>query len=172
MSELHSIWLMPIAEDEAMLAAIVAALAGEFGSEAFSPHLTLAGDLPAAASAMVAPLRQIAAGIGPFPASIEGVRTSEAFFRAFYALFAAQGPLLSLKRRAIEALDPSSLETFMPHVSLAYGVKESALRQQRAEELDRRLTGQPIRFDRLCVVRSAQAIPIAEWAIQESVPLG
>ena len=49
----------------------------------FSPHLTLVEDRPVEAEALTAQVRAIAAGIAPFAARIEGVKTGEAFFRSF-----------------------------------------------------------------------------------------
>jgi len=39
-------------------------------------------------------------------------------------------------------------------------------------EFVQRLAGRTITFDRICIVRSGQDIPIADWTIQTSVPLG
>jgi 2'-5' RNA ligase len=163
---------MPAAEDHAMLTSIVADLAEAFGGETFDPHLTLVEDRPVGVDLLAGQLRELAAGITPFFARAERVRTSEAYFRAFYMLFEARGPLLTLKQRAIETIHATPIDAFMPHISLAYGVVQSPRRQEMEDELDRCLAGRLIHFDRLCVVRSAQTIPIAEWAIRESVPLG
>ncbi|WP_284316269.1 2'-5' RNA ligase family protein [Labrys miyagiensis] len=171
MTDMHSIWLMPAAEDAALLSAIVEDLARAFGSEVFSPHLTLVEDRPVEVEALTVRVRAIAAGIAPFAARIEGIKTGEPFFRAFYALFEAQGPILALKQRAIGSIAASSLSAFMPHVSLAYGVTDTPQRRRLSWEMDQRLAGHRVRFDRIGVVRSAQTIPIAEWEVRASVPL-
>ncbi|WP_413991287.1 2'-5' RNA ligase family protein [Labrys okinawensis] len=171
MTDMHSVWLMPAAEDDALLSAIVADLAKAFGSEVFTPHLTLVEDRPVEAETLTAQVRAIAAGIAPFTARIEGIKTGETFFRAFYALFEADGPILALKQRAIGSIAASPLSAFMPHVSLAYGVTDTPQRRRLSWEMDQRLAGHSIRFDRIGVVSSAQAIPIAEWQVRASVPL-
>ncbi len=91
-------------------------------------------------------------------AAIEG---SDACFRSFYARFAVSPPLAKLKR----ALDPEGLDGFMPHVSLLYGPVEAAAKAAAIREVDARLAGRTIQFDRICVVRSGQDIPIAEWRV-------
>lgn len=170
--DLYSVWLMPQAEDEAMLAGIVAELAATFGTPRFQPHLTLVEDRPCDEADLARQLRVVADGIAPFAADIQGIGTSDLFFRAFHAHFARTGPVLELKRRAIATIAASPIESFMPHVSLAYGVEDSARRQEAARQVEARLAGSAIRFDRLAVVRSAQAIPIEDWAVRAMVALG
>ncbi len=171
MTDMHSVWLMPRAEDEQMLAAIVADLAAAFGSEPFRPHLTLVEDRPVDAAVLAAQVHVIAEGIAAFDACVEGVGTSDLFFRAFYARFAAEGPVLELKRRAIRSIAASSMGAFMPHVSLAYGVKDTPQRRRVSWEMDKRLAGRAIRFDRIAVAHSAQTIPIGQWEVRATVPL-
>lgn len=172
MIDMHSVWLMPCEEDHGMLSAIIADLGRAFGSEPFSPHLTLVEDRLVRLDELTAQIRAVAEGIAPFLAPIADIGTSEAFFRAFYARFEAEGPILELKRRAIHSIAASPLETFMPHVSLAYGVADTPQRRRSREELRRSLAGRRIRFDRICAVYAAQAIAVAEWEVRASVPLG
>ena len=168
---MHSVWLMPAGEDELMLAAIVAELAERFGTPRFQPHLTLVEDRLCEEEALARQLVAVTAGIAPFTATIQAIGTSDLFFRAFYARFEKAGPVLELKRRAIALIAASAIESFMPHVSLAYGVKDRPLRQATARQIEARLAGRVIRFDHIAVVRSAQSIPIEDWAVRATIPL-
>jgi hypothetical protein len=168
---MHSVWLMPQAQDEAMLAAIIADLAAQFEAPLFRPHLTLVEDRSFEAQALAAEVAGIARGIAPFSTRIEGVGTSELFFRAFFARFEAVGPVLELKQRAIHSIAASPIGAFMPHISLAYGVEDTPQRRRVSWEMDKHLAGRMIRFDRIGVVRSAQTIPIAEWEVRDTISL-
>ncbi len=168
---MHSVWLMPEAEDELMLAGIVAELAQSFGTPRFQPHLTLVEDRLCEEDDLARQLVAVAAGIAPFAADIQAVDTSDLFFRAFYARFEKTGPVLELKRRAIASIAASQIESFMPHVSLAYGVEDGPRRQATARQVEERLAGRAVRFDRIAVVRSAQSIPIEDWSIRATIPL-
>ncbi len=170
-TDMHSVWLMPEAEDQATLSAIVAELATAFEAPLFRPHLTLVEDRPSDALALARQVGDIVQGIGPFSADIEGIGTSDLFFRAFYARFAAVGPVLELKQRAIHSIATSPIGSFMPHISLAYGVADTPLRRRVSSEMDKRLAGQSIRFGRIAIVRSAQSIPIEAWEVRATVPL-
>ncbi|MDZ5450592.1 2'-5' RNA ligase family protein [Labrys sp. ZIDIC5] len=168
---MHSVWLMPVAEDELMLATIVTELAERFGTPVFQPHLTLVEDRHCDEEELARQLEAVAAGIAPFAADIQAVGISDLFFRAFYARFERVGPVLELKRRAIASIAASPIENFMPHISLAYGVVDDPSRQAAARQIEARLKGKAIRFDHIAVVRSAQSIPIEDWAIRATIPL-
>ncbi|MDA9441651.1 hypothetical protein XH98_21705 [Bradyrhizobium sp. CCBAU 51745] len=166
--EIRSLWLMPCPEDEAFLASLIGELAARFGTPNFAPHLTLRGDTNAAFEQLHDDARAAAAAMQPFTEPITGIETTQAFFRAFYLRFAASVPLFGLKRR----LDPQETERFMPHVSLLYGNLPERVKAPASVEFGQRLAGRTMSFDRICVVRSGQDIPIADWTIQASVALG
>ena len=89
---------------------------------------------------------------------------------SLYAGFEPAGRLTQLKARSVEAFGVGSVETFMPHISLAYGVSEEQ-RQTVLAELNDEFTGQPIRFDAIAVVNSAQSIPIEDWKVVHTLTL-
>jgi 2'-5' RNA ligase len=167
----HSIWLMPAASDVAMLRRAVDDFAARFGSPRFQPHLTLVEDMERSAADLAPLIEAVAAGIGPFTAPVAAIAVSALFFRSFYARFVAKGPLLELKRRAIEKILPGDIAGFMPHISLAYGVEETLAKRDAVAEAENLLLGSPIRFDRVCVVASGKELPIESWAIRVESPL-
>ncbi len=164
---IHSLWLMPAAEDGARLAGVLANLSGRFGTPLFTPHLTIAGDTDRPVTQLSAEIAAAARGRGLLRGCV-GIETSESFFRSFYARFAVSDPLAALKQR----LDPQAREPFLPHVSLLYGPVAAGPKAEAAAQVSAALTGRPIRFDRLCVVTSGQDVPIADWRIVETAMLG
>jgi 2'-5' RNA ligase len=171
MNGLHSVWLMPEAAHEAMLQHLVDELAARFGAPRFRPHLTLVEDQPRSVDDLTPRIEQIATGMEAFVVPIRAIGTSELHFRSFYALFDAAGPLLELKRRAIETVAPGRIEDFMPHISLLYGVPDGPEKRAAQAGVEKRLAGMAIRFDRACVVASAKEIPIEAWKIRSTVAL-
>ena len=153
--------------DEAMLTGLVGDLAGRFGTPLFAPHLTLQGDTTMPPAALERAAAAIAETVTAFSEPVALVEGSEAFFRSFYARFAVSQSLAALKR----ALDPEGLESFMPHVSLLYGPVEAAAKAAAIAEVNARLAGHMIRFDRIGVVTSGQDIAIADWRVVASVGL-
>jgi len=165
---IHSLWLMPSAEDGSRLAGVLADLSARFGTPLFTPHLTIAGDTDRPVTQLASEIAAAAAAVPAFSETVLGIETSETFFRSFYARFAVSNPLLALKQR----LDPQAREPFLPHVSLLYGPVAAGPKAETAAKVSAALTGRPIRFDRLCVVTSGQDVPIADWRIIGTVMLG
>lgn len=164
---IHSIWLMPNDADSVLLSGIVSDLSQRFGTPEFKPHLTVTGDSDRPLAELTAAIAQAAAKVACFAEAVSGIETSEAFFRSFYARFAIAPPLAALKQR----LDGQAGEPFMPHVSLLYGAVEAGPKAEAAAEVAKRLTGRPIRFNRLCIVTSGQDVPIDQWRIVETATL-
>jgi 2'-5' RNA ligase len=71
-----------------------------------------------------------------------------------------------------QRLDAQAAEPFMPHVSLLYGPVAPEPKAAAAAEIRRRLKGRAVSFDRLCVVRSGQDTPIADWRVVATARLG
>ncbi|MEZ0169351.1 haloacid dehalogenase [Microvirga sp. TS319] len=170
-TEYHSIWLMPCATQERMLSGIVRDLAGRFESPIFQPHLTLVEDMPRTCEELQPLLAQVAEDASAFDAPVETVEESGLYYRSFYARFPVVQPLRVMKTKAVEVFRVGNVESFMPHISLAYGVQEGPEKSRSMGDLRERLAGMSVRFDRICIVSSSQQTPIEEWAIRSSVPL-
>lgn len=150
-----------------MMTALVSELSGRFDTPPFAPHLTLRGDTATPSAALERAVAEAAATVEAFAEPVAIVEGSDAFFRSFYARFAVSPSLAKLKR----ALDPDGLDSFMPHVSLLYGPVEPAAKAAAIREVNARLAGRSIRFDRIGVVTSGQDVPIADWRIVASAAL-
>lgn len=166
-AQIHSLWLMAAPDDETMLTELVGSLSSRFGAPLFAPHLTLQGDTPMQVVALERAVTAAANAVDVFSAPVALVEGSDAFFRSFYARFPVSPALAKLKR----ALDPDGLDSFMPHVSLLYGPVEPAAKAAAIAEVNARLAGRTICFDRIGIVTSGQDIPIADWRVVASVGL-
>lgn len=151
-----------------MLTAIVTELSDRFGTPLFAPHLTLRGDTEQPVAELERAVDAAARQVSGFAEPVSLVEGSETFFRSFYARFAICPPLAALKR----ALDPEEIGSFMPHVSLLYGPVEPVAKTHAISEIDKRLAGRAISFDRIGVVTSGQDVPIADWRVVFSARLG
>ena len=157
-----SIWLMPAELDAALLRGIVAELSERFGTPAFEPHLTLAGDLHGRWGAYVPLLDGLAEACASFSQPVETIVITDVYFRAFYAAFARSSALDALKRVCVAATG-GTIDGFTPHVSLLYGKVDEAKKAAAAAEIERRLGGTMVTFDRVVVTNSSDNVPINEW---------
>ena len=124
----HSIWLSPAHDDLIFLETIVRDLSKRFHSPAFEPHATLVPDMNCSAEALLPQVKSLAIGHKPLELTIDDVTGSEAYFRSFYAALEKAPALTRLKQDSLEISGEASLQSFMPHVSLAYGVDDSTIK--------------------------------------------
>ncbi|HZG28010.1 MAG TPA: 2'-5' RNA ligase family protein [Ensifer sp.] len=170
MTNWHSIWLQPSSADLDRLDRTVRRLSGVLGTPRFIPHLTLVEDMERTADDLADVLDTHFASETAFSVPVTGIHGLPQFFRSLYAGFEPAGRLKALKAISVEAFGVGSVETFMPHISLAYGVNEEQ-RQLVLPELKHDFAGQPIRFDAIAVVNSAQSIPIEDWKVVHTLKL-
>jgi 2'-5' RNA ligase len=162
---------MPCSEDEQRFSAVVQKLAAHFDSPAFQPHLTLVEDMPRTCEELELLLIRLADRAVSFEAQVEAIEESALYYRSFYARFPVVSPLRSLKEKAVDLFGVGSLDTFTPHISLAYGIPESPEKSQAIAALQSKLRGMSVTFNRVCIVSSSQHTPIEEWAIRKAIPL-
>lgn len=170
MTSWHSIWLQPCSADIEQLQAVVSRLADELETPRFIPHLTLVEDMERTAGELANVLDTGFAGETAFSVPVTGIHGLPQFFRSLYLAFEPAGRLRALKMLAVNAFGVGSVDSFMPHISLAYGVAETQRKAVEAE-LHQALDGKLIRFDAIAVVNSAQSIPIEDWKIVHTLQL-
>lgn len=167
----YSIWLRPAQDDLKFLEEIVRDLSQRFNSTVFEPHATLVPDMSYSAEELLPKVISLAIGRRPLELLIEDVTGSEAYFRSFYARLEKAPPLMRLKQDSLEISSEASLQSFMPHVSLAYGVDDSTLKQTEMQRLANKLSGRKLRFDRLVIVSSSSNTPIDDWHVKHEIYL-
>ena len=102
---------------------------------------------------------------------IGAVDLGEQFFRCLYARFPSSAPLSTLRNGIARHLSLNGSERFMPHISLLYGVEDSAAKRAVRDRIAPQLIGKRIRFDRICLAASAKEIPVEAWEVRETIPL-
>ncbi|MDT6941558.1 haloacid dehalogenase [Brucella pseudogrignonensis] len=167
----HSIWLRPAHDDLFFLEKIVRELAQRFKSPVFEPHATLVPDMNLSAEDLLPHVLSLAIGRKPLELLIEDVTGSDAYFRSFYAALEKAPALMRLKQDSLEISSESSLQSFMPHVSLAYGIEDTILKRAEMQRLSKQLSGRKLRFDRLVIVSSSSDTPIDDWIVKHEIYL-
>ncbi len=167
----HSIWLRPARDDLKFLESIVAELAGHFASPVFEPHATLVPDMKRSADELLPLVLSLAVGRKPLDVLIENVTGTEAYFRSFYATLQKTPALMTLKQDSLGISGENDISTFLPHVSLAYGVADRASRETEMARLARSLAGRNLRFDRMVIVSSSSETPIDQWIVKHEIYL-
>lgn len=165
-----SIWLLPEASQEALLARTIIDLAEQLGEGSFSPHVTIQGDVCQPQQILSRSVAQLAREFPVQRWRVQGVECGDHFFRCLYLRFGLDAALSAMQDSArlftgtAEGLSP------FPHLSLAYGTVGPHTVRAR-EGLAATLAGQEVVFDRLALVRSSKNVPLEEWATLEQYPL-
>ncbi|WP_182418277.1 hypothetical protein [Bartonella sp. HY038] len=171
----YSIWLRPISVDFTSLSDSIAHFSQLFNSENFEPHMTLAGDISVdiekGEASLIALMEAIAKDISIFSAPIIDVRQEDVFFRSFYLAFDLVENLAALKQRAADYLKTDDFDSFMPHLSLAYGVEDSLLKRQEIEKIQKIFAGKSMAFDQLVLSTASSHNAIKNWRVKHVLPL-
>lgn len=165
----YSLWLLPGADGQQRLTALIARLANRFATQPFIPHVTIQGDLmmPLAAVSRVA--ESIAKDRPAQRWRVAAVEGSEHFFRSLYLRFDETTAYTGCKKVMQEASGTADGLSLFPHLSLAYGLSDEQGKRDVIAELSA-MIGNEIRFDRVVVARSSSHVPIAEWACLAEFP--
>ncbi|MEO8545253.1 MAG: PfkB family carbohydrate kinase, partial [Burkholderiaceae bacterium] len=166
----YSLWLLPRADHEAPLVEHVARLSALVGGVRFEPHVTIHGDLALGLDDLVALARELASQVRQQHWPIKELQTGEHFFRCVYLRFDDHPAFAQLQSAVVARAGVQDGQSPFAHLSLAYGEPHpdnAKLCAVLAEEF----AGKRIVFDRIAVVRSSKAVPIAEWSVLTTFPL-
>lgn len=166
----YSIWLLPAAAHAARLNDSIALLSTHLGSPVFAPHVTIQGDITIELEPLRRLLERLAACLTPLRWRVDGVESSEHFFRCL-VLRLGVTPAFGLMQQATQAITrtETGLSPF-PHLSLAYGEPQPHIAGLLAP-LAAQYEGQELVFDQLALCRSSRNVPINEWCILAHYPL-
>ena len=159
----YSLWLLPSADEQHELTALVARLANRFATQPFIPHVTIQGDLTMPLAAVSRVAESIAKDWEAQRWRVAAVEGSEHFFRSLYLRFDENTAYTGCKKVMQEASGTADGLSLFPHLSLAYGLSDEQGKRDVIAELSA-MIGNEISFDRVVVARSSIQVPIAKWA--------
>ena len=165
----YSLWLLPAEATQLELAALIARLGVRFGSQPFTPHLTIQGDLSLSLDSVSRAAQSVAAKWPPQRWRVAAVAGSEHFFRSLYLRFDETPAYVGGKKELQSASGSADGLSLFPHLSLAYGATDEVQKRVVIGELSA-MIGSEITFDRVVVARSSKWVPIAEWACLATFP--
>lgn len=169
----YSFWLLPSFEHALSLAAEIAALAPDFGTPAFFPHMTIQGDFSLSLETLESFLPQIAGGLGPLSWRVEAVRTSHERFRSLYLRFEESDAFLMLQERSRKLCGTAAGLSPFPHLSIAYGEpRQGRDKLVEAARFSSSYLGTRILFSRLALAAGSSSLPMESWRVVSELELG
>lgn len=166
----YSLWLLPQADAQELLAQLIARLSRRFGTRAFAPHVTVQGNLARRLREVSAVGESLAHGLPEQRWRVRGIEQSSHYYRAFYAAFDESEAFGSLVPRSEQAFATADGLSPFAHLSLAYGTLDAASKDVLAGEIAAELP-QMLTFDRLAVALSGSSVAIASWRILQTFRL-
>lgn len=128
----YTLWLEPGREEQRKLQEIINDFAERAGTPVFKPHLTLLPGLVGDEAELIRHLQTIDARA--LLLSCAGVRAGDAYHKCLYLECAPSEQLTALRTEAQRAFAVAPAD-FYPHLSLAYGLEASPLREAFISEL-------------------------------------
>lgn len=170
MASEFSIWLLPAAEDAAMLQGIVEELSGALHSPVFTPHLTIQGDIALPKAELEAALSSLAARTAVQRWPVQQIECTEHVFRCLYLRFGKHAAFAQLQQASLARTGTRDGLSPFPHVSLAYAEPHPRL-EELAQARRAEWVGRDILFDRLAIWRSSREVAVPDWACVAQFPL-
>jgi len=158
----YSIWLLPESEQQCDLVELVDSLAARFGTETFTPHITIQGDLTLQLEQLSGAIAAISKSYGAQQWPVASIEGGDHFFRSLFLRFDEQPAYIDLKRDMQHISGTTEGLSLFPHLSIAYGLDA----KHKTPEIFRELgtaTPQVLRLDRIAIARSSKNVPIANW---------
>lgn len=147
-----------------MLAEHIARLSSWMHGARFDPHVTVCGDIDASESTLTELAARLAGHCPALAWPVSQVEAGAQFFQCLYLRFAATAEFDTMQVAAREAIGQAYGASTFPHLSLAYSEPHPD-NAKLCNVLAEQFVGQTIVFDRLAVVLSSRATPIAQWRV-------
>jgi len=138
----YSLWLMPVGEFFARLAAIIRELSLNQPALCFEPHVTLLGKLLGWESELVSKTRVLASLIKPYQIQLDKVDYLDEFFRSLFIRVEPTYPVLDANRKAQILFRGRTDAEYLPHLSLMYGDLSAAAKEEITVRIGRDFRGE------------------------------
>jgi 2'-5' RNA ligase len=164
----YSIWL-EFGRSKAELRQLINLLSRRLGTPAFSPHITLAGQLDYREKTIIEKTSWLASVTDPFKVRCNRFGYEHtSFFKAFYLEVALNNALKDLRNIAEDTFKITN-QLYLPHISLLYGYPDSKIRENLISELGNRL---PVVADVTVISVIKSYGQVANWELIREYELG
>lgn len=161
---LHSIWLTLDPASEHAVAALIASAADRFDCPVFDPHITLLGELDGPLEVSIDLVAKTFANASPTRLGVSGAKCGDTFFTSIILDTPLPKPFTDARSVLATALTPDRNGLFRPHISLAYGLEDDAIKTGYALELRKNNNFEFVTVAGVAVVRSSKTTPIDQWS--------
>jgi 2'-5' RNA ligase len=126
----YYIWLMPVAEIYALLAATIAELGRKHAASIFGPHVTLLGDLPGSEEEIAVHTSHLARQLKPYDIHLTTPAYEDQYFRCLFLNVQETPVVMEANARGKMTFNQPDEPPYKPHLSLLYGSYPVPLKTQ------------------------------------------
>jgi 2'-5' RNA ligase len=157
-----AVWLRPTGEALERIAKAVRLAHKEAGGPQVPPHITLLSGVETTLASAGVKLKHLAARMKPFVLELGEIGAGDDYFHSLFAKAEPSEELAAAQRAAYDAFEMNPAPPFAPHLSLAYGKIDDAVKKRIAEEAGGRLdAGFEVRA--VYLVNSTSGVPVSAW---------
>ena len=124
----YSIWLIPNGENYILLKNTIIELSHIFKGIKFLPHVTVVSNLDYSEKFLSKKIESIAKKVEPFNIEFNSIDYLDEFFQSFFISVKINNDLAYIRKIA-KSFFPKMIGKYNPHLSLAYGNIESAIKK-------------------------------------------
>lgn len=167
----HSIWLCPDLSTASYFQSSIDDISRQQGTESFSPHVTLLGDIFAAPRRTEELCRRAFTQVPAVEVRTERLAMTDQFFMSLFIDLSLKPDMIELRHALAEALQLNIPKDFRPHLSLAYGLAGDA-RQSHFEYIQPSVSpGRQFFLDTVVIAASSSRLPINQWKSLSEIKL-
>lgn len=165
----YYIWLMPVGEIYARLAAIITELSSQYAAVPFEPHVTLLGNLSGSEEEMMRHTSQLARQLTPYDIHLTTAAYEDEYFRCLFLNVQETPVVMEAHAQGNTIFNRAADASYKPHLSLLYGNYPASLKTQIIATLPS-FHGAQFRVTSLHVIRVEGTDP-KDWHKIRAYPL-
>ncbi len=165
-----AVWIRPTGKALERIQKWVRLAHKEAGGPQVPPHITLLTGAETTLASAELKLKHLAARIKPFMLKLGDIDSGDDYFRSLFANVERSEELAAAQRAAYDAFEMNPAPPFEPHLSLAYGKIDAAVKKRLTIEAGGRLDGQ-FEVRAVHLVNSTSGVPVSAWHTLFEQPL-
>lgn len=157
----YSLWIVPTGQTNVKSVNLVKKLASENQSPIFHPHITLLGDFLYIEQEAIEKTKELVSGQKPFTIKLNEIGYEDFHFRTLFVRAEESVPLLALHNRAKEIFQKQDTPSYIPHLSILYGIYPTRLKEEIIKEIGKNQLAQ----FKVASVHLVKGGEVADWRI-------
>lgn len=164
----YSLWLMPSGKVKDFLFDKIRKLSKEFFTPVFEPHVTLIGQINMLERDIIDKTAILAGSIHPFTVKLGSIDGHNEYFRCLFSKIEESAEIMQANQAARQVFNRQDDPSFMPHLSLLYGLISSDFKEEIVSEIEK---GFSLAFEATAIHIVATIGAVSDWKKVAEIPV-